>query len=182
MYIYLSSQQSLDPYPLNTATNFTVDLRQPLFLDNPQEWEIALVDAEVPFFVKPSEVDATNFFILCDIVDYSLVGGFTAQVLRRIPVPAEQAAAATILTGTVIQVLPPRTSNLNIVSAQAVPATTASYVFDPPYYLPCIKGFIENIRITVKSLSLESLTSTTEPMFLTLELRKRLINTEYAQY
>lgn len=182
MYIYLSSLQSTDVYPANKATKFSVDLHTPLFLDNPQEWEIGLVEAEVPFFVKPSQSDATNFYILCNLVDYSIVNGLNAQVLRKIPIPPEQAAATTNLIGSFNSNPPPSTGTISIVNSQAVPATSTFYAFDPVFYLPCLKGKIENIDITVRSLDLDDLEDIATPMHLTLELRKKLILKEYAQY
>jgi hypothetical protein len=181
MYLYLSSQQSTDVYPTNKPTAFTVDIKTPIFLDNPQDYEIALVEAEVPFFKNAGGIDATNFFILCDIVDSSIVNGFNAPILRRIPIPSN-ASTGTITAGTIESTTPPSTSTVQITTELQATNNSTFYLFDVPLYLTCLKSYIENIRVEVKSLNLEDLENTTDPIFLTLHLRKKEKKTDYLQY
>ena len=80
-YIYLSSKDSFDLYPLNDAGDFKVQLPEWILLSG--HWDIALTEIEYPNTFKGTkplwlyfEIDACTTFI---------VGGQKLSVLRRLP-------------------------------------------------------------------------------------------------
>ena len=78
-YFYLSSKDSLDVYPTNTAASFTVNLPIPLSLTG--NWEIGLIDIS---FNKNFTVVPKELYFCLNVVNSSYVQGTLLKTLRRI--------------------------------------------------------------------------------------------------
>lgn len=81
LFIDSDSEQNKTYFPDNTSTNFKIHLSEPLQLDN--IWKVALTE------IRIKEDNRTTFmgslYVLCNLVDYSIVNGGQKQpILRRL--------------------------------------------------------------------------------------------------
>lgn len=176
MYFYLSSLQSLTNHPDNGPLDFTVDIVRPVILDNPSDWEIGLVEIESPFLTEQGNTDPTNYYVLTNCVDISIVGGFVYPVLRRLPAPHTTTAVTTSLLGTLFK-QPSGTidSTIDLLSTNQSTSVLSATRFDTPIYLPVTKSNLNSIRIYIRGLDLGDLETTAVPTYVTLHLRKKTI-------
>ena len=77
-FLFLKSDDSLDFYPLNRPDNFTVQLSEPIHLDD-SIWICALRDFTC-HLTYPQ-----NLYIFCDIVQDSHVFGRKLPIMQRVP-------------------------------------------------------------------------------------------------
>lgn len=75
IYIYLSSEDSKEYFPDNSPENFTIELSRTL---SAEKQEVALVDV---FFDSYNPQNTGYYFIFCDFVEGSFVGGAEKRVL-----------------------------------------------------------------------------------------------------
>lgn len=75
-YLFLHSEDSLLTHPQNNATDFTVDLPQPL--DLPGKWSIALTEISI----TPNK--KADLYVYCDVCDYSYQRNTRKPILRII--------------------------------------------------------------------------------------------------
>lgn len=61
------------------ASNFTIPMPQPVNLDYNGQYEVALIDVS---FSNPGNT-GNSIFVLCDLVDYSVVGSSKVQILYK---------------------------------------------------------------------------------------------------
>ncbi|CAH1774166.1 unnamed protein product [Owenia fusiformis] len=81
IYFYLSSTDSTNIYPNNTASEFTVKLPRYFYLKG--KWKIGLVDIQLP---PLDSNDALLYLdVFCDLCIESVVDGNVQPILRRIP-------------------------------------------------------------------------------------------------
>ena len=62
-----------------TASNYTIPMPQPVNLNYNAYYEVALIDLS---FSNPGNT-GNSIFILCDLVDYSIVGSSKVQILYK---------------------------------------------------------------------------------------------------
>lgn len=74
-YLFLSSQDSKEQYPANTATDFTIELPKVYNLEG--RWECALVE------IDPG-VNANTLYVCTDLCQESYVENTMAPILRRL--------------------------------------------------------------------------------------------------
>lgn len=73
MFLYLSSEDSKELYPFNTATDFTVEL--------PKVVTGTHLSLHHIHYSKRDQTPKVYYYILCDLVEASVVGGKEEQVL-----------------------------------------------------------------------------------------------------
>lgn len=78
-YVYASSISSIEKYPNNRGSNFTIDLPPKTDLGS-SGWEVGLVEVGLPRVAA-----AEGFFLTCDACAVSCVGDRKLRVLRRLP-------------------------------------------------------------------------------------------------
>lgn len=83
LYLFLSSEDSLQFFPFNTNTNFTSRLPQRLTL--PGLWHVSLIQLQLPTLANTEANDIRSIDILCDLVDHSTADGQKKPILRRVP-------------------------------------------------------------------------------------------------
>ena len=76
-YLFLSSEDSTTIYSSNKGSNFIVDLPEPLELHG--EWYCALSEI---YITKNKGVKKQNYYIYCDIIDYSYINNNYFPLLR----------------------------------------------------------------------------------------------------
>lgn len=81
LFIDSNSKQNMTLFPVNVPTNFKIHLTEPIQLDN--IWKVALTEINI------KEDNRTMYmgglYVLCDLVDYSIVNGGQRQpILRRL--------------------------------------------------------------------------------------------------
>lgn len=172
MYFYLSNKDSSNIYPNNNNIDFTVDLAQPVILENIDEWEIAVVEIDAPFYTKPGATDKVNYYILSDIADFSFVAGNNYPVLRKTLTPASSTATSS-LNGTIFRSNGSVDRTISITSSEQAAADRYLQVYDTPFYIPVRQHYIERIRIYLRSIEFDELASTADNIFVTLHLRRK---------
>lgn len=174
MYFYLSSLQSLLTHPSNKSTDFTIDLKEPIVLQHPEEWEVAIVELDAPFFTRGS-TDAAHYYILSDIVDSSAVGGAYYPVLRK-RTPPPSGAVTGVVTGALYNPGGMMERTLDLVLAQGAVGDREIIDFTNPLYVTVRQSNLEQIRIYMRSLNFEDMDDTGLPTYMTLHLRKKALN------
>jgi len=78
-YEMIITLPSGDPNSTGNAANFTVPMPQPINLDPRGKYEAALIDVSF----SNSGNTGNSVFILCDLVDFSIVGSSKVQILYK---------------------------------------------------------------------------------------------------
>lgn len=172
MYFYFSSKDSITIYPNNINTDFTVDLQQPIILQNPEEWEIALVELDAPFFTATGGSTKVNYFVLSDMADFSMVAGRNYPVLRRTTVPVETTALAN-MSGTVYRSNGTVDRTIQLTSTEAADTSRDVQIYDNPFYVTVRQHYIQSIRIYLRSVDFDDLAANIDDLFVTLHLRRK---------
>ena len=81
-YLYLSSKNSLDVHPENSAFDFINEL--PTVLELEGRWDVALIELSTDF--KPQG----DIAILCDLCEPSLIKESWQPLLRKVPVKGKR--------------------------------------------------------------------------------------------
>lgn len=74
-YIHLSSNDSLNVYPDNTASRFKCNLPTAIYIGD-SEWELALVSIQGPV--------PAMFNVFCDVIEQNVVKDRTLPILRQV--------------------------------------------------------------------------------------------------
>ena len=75
-YIYASSTYGFDNYPLNTSSDFIVELPWKLFLKG--SWVVGVLDVQMQRRNGPK----SNVYLCCDVVTESYAGGQSVPILK----------------------------------------------------------------------------------------------------
>jgi len=78
-YEMIITLPSGDVNSIGDASNYTIPMPQPINLDHSGLYEVALIDVS---FSNPGNT-GNSIFILCDLVDYSIVGSSKVQILYK---------------------------------------------------------------------------------------------------
>ena len=78
-YEMIITLPSGDPNSIGNAGNYTIPMPQPVNLEHNAYYEVALVDVS---FSNPGNTQ-NSVYILCDLVDYSIVGSSKVQILYK---------------------------------------------------------------------------------------------------
>ena len=73
MFLYISSEDSKELYPSNTVSDFTVEL--------PRVVRGSLLSLHHVYFTESGTANKVLYYVLCDLVEASVVGGKEEQVL-----------------------------------------------------------------------------------------------------
>lgn len=81
LFIDSNSKQNMTVFPDNVPTNFKIHLTEPIQLDN--IWKVALTEIHIKEDNRTMYM--SGLYVLCDLVDYSIVNGGQRQpILRRL--------------------------------------------------------------------------------------------------
>jgi hypothetical protein len=80
IYLFLSSSDSLNIYPRNTACDFIVEL--PHIINLAGKWDVALSEL---YYTTSGRLDDEYLLVYCDLCDDSYVYNSFAPILRRLP-------------------------------------------------------------------------------------------------
>ena len=78
IYLFLSSNDSLDCFPDNTPAKFTVKLPETMYL-NQGAWVCTLID------LKCQTLTLTDLYVFCDVVKDSYVRNRKLPILQQVP-------------------------------------------------------------------------------------------------
>lgn len=78
-YEMIITLPSGDQNAIGDASNFTIPMPQPINLPHEGLYEVALIDVS---FTNPGKTQ-NSVYILCDLVDYSIVGSTKVQILYK---------------------------------------------------------------------------------------------------
>jgi hypothetical protein len=91
-YEMIITLPSGDAQATGTASNYTIPLPQPVNLPYNGYFEVALIDIS---FSNPGNT-GNSIFVLCDLVDYSIVGSSKVQILYKTEPMVQTATALPI--------------------------------------------------------------------------------------
>ncbi|CAH1776704.1 unnamed protein product, partial [Owenia fusiformis] len=83
-YVYLNSKDSMDLYPSNNNTSFTVKLPRYVSLAR-EHWQVGLVEIKHPTIYKTVVMN-----VLCDLCEGSIAGGEYLPLLRQVHAHQDQ--------------------------------------------------------------------------------------------
>ncbi len=76
-YLHLSSEDSKERHPGNSATDFTVEIPKRFNLNG--AWECSLTEIDFP-----NDIEANTLYVCCDLVEDSYVGNAFYPILRSV--------------------------------------------------------------------------------------------------
>ncbi len=80
-YLFVSSKDSKEEFPLDTAGNFIIELPKEIILEG--QWEVSI--CELGLYRLPKASDPRHIYICSPVVDLSRVDQFLYPILRRVP-------------------------------------------------------------------------------------------------
>jgi hypothetical protein len=154
-YFYLSSDQSKTTHINNSNMDFTVNLQEPIILNNPFNWEVALVEIDAPFYTLDSTTQS-NYYILSDLVGSSNVAESKYPILRKRTLSNTTAATGSTV-GNILKPNGKLDRKVQITSTEVATGEREVTEFTYPLYKSVRKANIESIRIFIRSLELSEL-------------------------
>ena len=103
IYLFLSSDDSLNLYPQNNAYSFTVQLPEIIQMTN--EWTCCLV-----YFLCNMKDDVSSVYILCDAINDSFVKNTKLPVLQYVHAKTSNELMFEICNGSEIEIRVNKTS------------------------------------------------------------------------